>query len=116
MKNYIYAEKASLIKLIIGNLLFVPSVLVIIFINKGNNPILFLFFLLIAYWGIFFISSEGLEIDFQNKKFRKLFCVYGIRIGLTWTFFPEMKYIALVETTVKQTFGRLGFKSRPQQL
>lgn len=111
MKNYVYIEKASSIKFIIGNLLFVPSFLAIIFINKKNGPILLLVFLLIAYWGIFFISSEGLEIDFQNKKFRKLFTVYGFRIGLTWTFFPEIKYIALVETTVKQTFGGRGFRS-----
>lgn len=111
MKNHVYIEKASLIKLIIGNLLFGLSCLAIIFINKKNGPILLLVFLLIAYWGIFFISSEGLEIDFQNKRFRKLFAVYGFQIGLTWTFFPEIQYVALVETTVKQTYGGRGFRS-----
>lgn len=111
MNNYIYIEKVSLIKLIIGSLLFLPSFLALIFINIKNGPILLIIYLLIAYWGIFFISSEGLEIDFQNRKFRKLFCVYGIRIGLSWTFFPEIKYVALVETIIKQTFGGRGFKS-----
>ncbi|MEL1255150.1 hypothetical protein AAEO57_15275 [Flavobacterium sp. DGU38] len=111
MKKFTYVEKTPLLKLIIGNLLFVPCVLVIIFINTGNNPLHFLIYLLIAYWGIFFISSEGLEIDFQNKKFRKLFSIYGIKIGLSWKFLPEIKYLALVETTVKQTFGGRGFKS-----
>ncbi|MCI9846913.1 hypothetical protein [Flavobacterium pectinovorum] len=111
MKNYVYIEKASSIKFIIGNLLFILSFFIIISINKSNAPILLLVSLLTTYWGIFFISSEGLEIDFQNKKFRKLFAVYGFRISLTWTFFPEIQYIALVETTVKQTFGGRGFKS-----
>lgn len=111
MNNFTYVEKTSLIKLIIGNLLFLPSIFGIFFINKANNPILFLVYLLIVYWGIFFISSEGLEINFQNKRFKKLFCIYGIKIGRSWNYFPEIKYVALVETTVKQTFGGRGFKS-----
>lgn len=111
MKNYIYTEKNSTTKIFIGNLLIFPSLLAILFFSKENGLIFLLIYLIAIYWGVFFISSEGLEIDFQNRRFRKLFCVYGIRIGLTWTFFSEIKYVALVETTVKQTFGGRGFKS-----
>lgn len=111
MSNYIYIEKIPLYKTIIGSLLFVPGFLAALFINIGNGPILFFIYLLVAYWGLFFISSEGLEIDFQNKRFKKLFCFYKIRIGLAWTSFPEIHYVALVETTVKQTFGGRGFRS-----
>ncbi|MRX40109.1 hypothetical protein GJU43_12550 [Flavobacterium sp. LC2016-23] len=109
MKNYTYIEKVSFIRSIIGNLLFIPSFLALIFINFRYGPILFLFYLFIAYWGIFFISTEGLEFDFQNKKHRKLFSVYGINFGLSWNYFQDLKYIALVETFVKQTFGGRGF-------
>jgi len=64
-----------------------------------------------SYWGIFLISTEGLEIDFLNNKFKKIFSFYGIKIGIQWVTFFEIKYIALVETTVKQTFGGRGFKA-----
>lgn len=111
MTNYIYIEKVSLIKTIFGNLLFIPSSLALILINKENGSILFLICLLIAYWGVFFISTEGIEIDFINKKYRKLFFLYGIKIGRSWNSYPNIKYVALVETIVKQTFGGRGFKS-----
>ena len=111
MKNFVYIEKVSLIRTIIGNFLFIPSFLALILINKENGPIWLLVYLIIAYWGIFLISTEGLEIDFLNNKFKKIFSFYGIKIGIQWVTFFEIKYIALVETTVKQTFGGRGFKA-----
>ena len=111
MKNFVYIEKVSLIRTIIGNLLFIPSFSALILINKENGPIWLLVYLVIAYWGIFLISTEGLEIDFPNNKFKKIFSLYGINIGMQWEYFFEIKYIALVETTVKQTFGGRGFQS-----
>ncbi|WP_141248447.1 hypothetical protein [Flavobacterium sp. ACN6] len=83
----------------------------LILINKDNGPILFLVYLLIAYWGVFLISTEGLEIDFERRKYRKLFSVYGMKIGRSWNHLPEIKYIALVETRVKQTFGVRGYSA-----
>lgn len=111
MTNFIYVEKISPIRTILGNLLFIPGFLALILINKGNGPIFFLVYLFTTYWGIFLISTEGLEIDLQNKKYRKLFSMYGINIGRFWNYFPETKYIALVETRVKQTFGAMGVRS-----
>lgn len=111
MPNYIYLEKNTITKAIIGNLLFIPSILALIILNKENNPILILFYLFAAYWGIFFISTEGLEIDFKNKRFRKLYSIYGLKIPLSWNYFPEIKYIALVATSVKQTFGGRTFRA-----
>nr|WP_294924451.1 hypothetical protein [uncultured Flavobacterium sp.] len=110
-ENFVYLEKVSLIRTIIGNFLFIPSFLALIIINKENGPIWLLVYLVIAYWGIFLISTEGLEIDFRNNKFKKIFSFYGINIGMQWEYFFEIKYIALVETRVKQTFGNKGFSA-----
>ena len=111
MSNFIYIEKVSSIRLFIGNLLFIPSFLALILINKVNGPVLFLIYVLVAYWGIFLISTEGLEIDFTSRKYRKLFSLYGIKIGRSWNHLHEIKYVALVETRVKQTFGARGYRA-----
>ncbi|SHH19777.1 hypothetical protein [Flavobacterium defluvii] len=111
MTNFIYIEKISSIRTIIGNLLFIPSFLALILINIKNGPVFFIVYFIIAYWGVFLISTEGIELDFQNNKFRKLFSIYGINIGLTWNHFPKIKYVALIKTLVKQTFGGRGFRT-----
>lgn len=108
MPNYIYIEKVPLYKVIIGNLLFISGLLALIFINNQNGIGYFFIYLLMVYWGIFFISTEGLEIDFQNNKFRKLLCIYGIKVGLKWKLFPQLKYISLVETIIKHKIERGG--------
>lgn len=112
MSNYIYIEKVTLYKIILGSLLFIYGFLATIFINKENGFGYFFIYLLLTYWGIFFISTEGLEIDFQNKKFRTLYSFYGIKIRLKWKFFPEIKYISLVETIVKHAIEKGGAGDR----
>lgn len=112
MPNYIYIEKVPLYKTTIGSLLFVLGFLAAIFINKQNGFSYFFIYLLLAYWGIFFISTEGLEIDFQKNKFRKLYSFYGIKIRLKWKLFPEIKCISLVETIVKHAIEKGGAGNR----
>lgn len=108
MLSYIYIEKVPLYKVIIGSLLFIPGLFTLIFINNQNGIGYFFLYLIAVYWGVFFISTEGLEIDFKNNKFRKLFSFYGIKIRLKWKKIPQIKCVSLIETIVKHAITKPG--------
>ena len=111
MKNYIYIEKVSLLKMIIGNLLLISGLFGLIFINNAKQPNFILLWVFLLFIGVFLISTEGLEIDFKENNYRKVLSMYGINYGLSWNYFPKIEYISLLETKVKQKIGPVTFRS-----
>ncbi|WP_320815710.1 hypothetical protein [Flavobacterium sp.] len=111
MKNYIYLEKVSLLKNIIGNLFLILGLSCLIFINNSKQPNFILLWVFFLFIGAFLISTEGIEIDFKKNTYRKVLSMYGINYGLSWDYFPKIEYISLLETKVKQKIGGLTFRS-----
>ena len=48
--------------------------------------------------GCFFLYSEGIEINFENHKYRKVLSILGIQIG-KWKTLPKIEYITIFSTT-----------------
>lgn len=48
--------------------------------------------------GIYFLKSDGIEIDLQNKKYRNIISLFGISYG-QWKAFPEIEYVSVFKTT-----------------
>jgi hypothetical protein len=111
MENYIYVEKVSLIKKIIGNILLIGGIFGLIFINVKIGPQYIFLWVFLCFIGVFFISTEGLEINFKTTNYRKILSMFGINYGLSWKYYPKINYIALVETNIKQTIGGRTFNS-----
>lgn len=111
MENYIYVEKVSLIKKIIGNILLIGGIFGLIFINVKIGPQYIFLWVFLCFIGVFFISTEGLEINFKTTNYRKILSMFGINYGLSWKYYPKINYIALVETNFKQTIGGRTFNS-----
>ncbi|MBP4143197.1 hypothetical protein J3S90_15435 [Flavobacterium sp. P4023] len=111
MENYIYVEKVSLWKKIIGNLFLICGIFGLIFINVKIGPQYIFLWVFLCFVGVFFISTEGLEINFNKTNYRKIISMYGINYGLSWKYYPKINYFALVETNIKQTIGGRTFNS-----
>ena len=111
MKNYVYVENVSLLKKIIGNLFLLFGIIGLIFINVKIGPQYIFLWVFLSFVGVFFISTEGIEINFKTTNYRKIISMYGINYGLSWKFYPKINYLALVETNIKQTIGGRSFNS-----
>ena len=111
MENYIYIEKVSLLKKIIGNLCLISGLFSLIIINVKIGPQYIFLWVFLCFVGVFFISTEGFEINFNKNSYRKIISMYGINYGLSWKNYPRIKYFSLVETNIRQTIGGRTFNS-----
>jgi hypothetical protein len=109
MKKYLFLEKISKWKIILS-IIFFSAIIGLLFQQfiSPPNAVLLGTFLLFA--GLFFISSEGVEIDFENKYFRSVMSIAGINFG-SWKLFNKPEYISIFKKTVTQTIGGKGFQS-----
>ncbi len=111
MQKYIYTEKITMIKTIIGNLLLISGIMTLLFVNVKFGPAYIFLWVFMCYVSVFFISTEGIEKDFQSNIYRKFISIYCLNYGLSWKYFHEISYISILETNIKQTIGGRGFRS-----
>lgn len=109
MNDYIYIEKVSILKKVIGNLLLISGVFGFFFINiKLSLESIFLWIFL-CFLGVFFISTQGFKINFKSRSYMFLYSIYGFHFGFNYKYFSKVSYISLFETTIKQKIGGVGF-------
>lgn len=111
MKNYIYIEKVPLFKKVIGTLFLISGILCLLFINIKISPQLILLWIFLCFIGLFFISTEGIEMNFSRNSYRKMISFYGVNFGLIWKVYPKINYFTLFETNIKEVIGGKTFNS-----
>ncbi|MFD1062418.1 hypothetical protein ACFQ1Q_04105 [Winogradskyella litorisediminis] len=85
-------EKPSKLKLI-----YACGSLVIGVISLISGKLIGLMFLII---GLYFFKSEGIEFNFQNKKFRNITTWMGFTFG-KWQILPKIDYISVFKSEEK---------------
>lgn len=109
MNTYIYIEKVSLLKKITGNIILISGIVGLFFINIKLGPELIFIWISLCFIGLLLISTKGFKISFKSRSYMFLNSIYGIHFGYNYNYFPEVNYISLFETTVKQKIGGIGF-------
>ena len=110
MNKYLYLEKISLAKMIIGNILWVSGFCSLLFINITFGPGFLIIWTLLIFAGLYLISTEGIELDFSENQYREVFSLFGSNYGF-WKDFPSIDYISIFRTNVTQTIGGKSFNS-----
>jgi len=81
-------------KFIYGIGLLIIGVLFLIY----NNNSQYILGLLSCIIGLYFLSKEGIEVNFKNKKYRHTKSLFNLSYG-KWIDFPEIEYISVFKTT-----------------
>lgn len=110
MNKILYLEKISLTKKIIGNLLWLSGLFSLLLINIKFGPGFLVLWAALIIGGLIMISTNGIELDFQENQYRTVSSFLGSNYGL-WKSFPRIDYLSLFKTTVTQTVGGRGFRS-----
>ncbi|MEW5677239.1 hypothetical protein ABGT15_13070 [Flavobacterium enshiense] len=110
MKKFLYLEKIPLIKIIIGNILWVTGFCSLLFINITLGPGFLVVWSLFIIVGLYLISTDGIELDFNENQYRQVFSIAGSNFGI-WKDFPNIDYITIFKTTITQTIGGKTFGS-----
>ena len=64
----------------------------------------FFFGLLFIVIGLNLISTEGTEINLENKTYRTIKYIFGLKFG-KWKPFPEFEYVSVFKTKESQTIN-----------
>lgn len=110
MEKYIYLEKITKTRLIIGYILLFSGLLLIIFINIKIYPIYLLFWIALIIGGTITLTNEGIELDLKHNLYRNISSIFGIKLG-SWKKFPEINYISIFRTNTTKTLGGIGLQS-----
>lgn len=110
MSKYLYLEKITLTKMIFGNIFWISGLCSLLFINISLGPGFLLAWIFLILLGFYFISTEGIEINFESNSYRQIFSIFGSNYG-TWSYFPQMEYLSLFRTRVSQSIGGKSFSS-----
>lgn len=79
-------------------------------VNTKYGPQFMLLWIFMVFLGLFIITGEGIEINFNNKSYRTIYRILGADIGF-WKDLPPMVYVSVFETRVNQTIGGKSFSS-----
>lgn len=110
MNRYLYLEKISLFKKIIGNILWISGFFCLLLVNVRFGPGFLFVWGILFFAGLYFISTEGIELNFESNSYRQVFSIFGSNYG-TWDYFPHIEYVSLFRTRVSQTIGGKSFSS-----
>jgi len=66
------------------------------FVYTGN-----IFSVIFLVMGLFLVATEGSEIDLNNRKYRKLTTVFGVKFG-SWKTLPDFEYVSVFKTKQSQ--------------
>ncbi|MFK7813860.1 MAG: hypothetical protein AB8B59_15300 [Maribacter sp.] len=95
-----YVKPVSLLKGISGGFLVVTAFAVIFTTN-----ILFGFFIMA--FGVYLASTEGSQINLENKTYRTIWSLFAIHFG-KWKPIPKFEYISVFKTKQKQRVNSVG--------
>jgi len=109
MNDYIYIEKVSILKKIIGNLILIFGLFGLFYINVKIGFGFFFLWIFLCFLGVFLISTQGFKINFKSRSYMFLNSIYGFHFGFNYKYFSKVSYISLFETTIKQKIGGRGF-------
>lgn len=109
MEKYLYLEKITKTRLIIGYILLFTGLL-FIFINIKIYPIYLLFWIALIIGGIIILTNEGIELDLKHNLYRNISSIFGIKLG-SWKRFPEINYISIFRTNTTKVLGGIGLQS-----
>ena len=98
--------------MIFGYILCVTGFFLFLFNIITNGEELIFLWVLVFIIGIYIISTEGVEINFKENKFRQVFSVFEVNFGV-WTSYPKIEYISVIEQNVKQTIPGRPFYPNP---
>ncbi len=112
MENYIYIQKVSSTKMIIGYLLCLLGIFSFLMININLGEELIFVWGLLFVAGAYLVSTEGVEINFQENKYRQVFSIFEINLGV-WKSYGKIEYISLIEQNVKQNIPGRPFYPHP---
>lgn len=109
MNSYIYIEKVSFLKKIIGSIILISGIIGLFFINFKRSPEFIFLWVFLCFLGVFLASTLKVKVNFKSKCFIFFYSIYGIHFAFNWKYFSEIKYISLLETTITQKIGGRGF-------
>ena len=66
-------------------------------ISNPTIPNIVLGIVLLIMGLVFFFAKKGIEIDFNTKKYRYLYIVFGVKASLGWKPLPEVEYISVLK-------------------
>ncbi|MFI1744916.1 hypothetical protein [Thalassobellus sediminis] len=94
-----HLRKVPTSKLIFGVVLFLLGV----FGAITNN----IFSLVLSGIGVFLMLREGSEIDLASKKYREIYSIMGINIGI-WKDLPNIEYVSVFKTKENKRVQAMG--------
>nr|WP_315177005.1 hypothetical protein [uncultured Flavobacterium sp.] len=99
MRNYLHIKKISILRKIAGTLSLI--FIILLFLIDINSGLKFILGFFSFFGGLYLASTDGIEIKFDENKFRNIFSIYSINIGF-WDTYPKIAYISILKTKVKQ--------------
>ncbi|TMM56968.1 hypothetical protein FEE95_10770 [Maribacter algarum] len=100
MKTITYVRPVPLMKGIFGGFLCIAAFFVIF-----TTSILFGFFIMA--FGVYLASTEGSQINLDDKTYRTIWSLFGVHIG-KWKPIPKFEYISVFKGKQKQRVNSLG--------
>lgn len=94
MENISYIKHVPFMKQFFGFSLIILAFLAFTF--TGN-----IFAVIFLAMGLFILAREGSEIDLDNKRYRKLTNILGVKFG-SWKSLPDFEYVSVFKTKQNQ--------------
>jgi hypothetical protein len=96
MKKIVHLKEVLLLQKIFGGVLGVMGIL-LLFTSPIYFGIVFIFFALNTF------STEGFEMNLENKTYRTVNAIFGLRYG-KWKHYPKIEYISVFKTKESKSF------------
>lgn len=92
MNKYTYLETTSSIETITGNISWISGLICFMLFNIHISFLVVGAVLL--FLGVNLLSKVGIEIDLNNRSYRKVTVILGITFG-NWKSYPTFKYLTM---------------------
>lgn len=99
MNRVLFKRKTPIMKLVFGACFFILG----FFSLLGGS----LYGLIICGLSVFFLHSDGSEVDLDSKRYRTFVSLFGLRHG-KWKDLPEIEYVSIFSTTETTTVRALS--------
>jgi hypothetical protein len=93
MNTFKFKRKNLLWQLVLGTFALVVGVITIFDDIKGLVPLII---------GIYLLIQDGVELDYENKTYRRIKSFFGLTVG-KWQPLPEIEYVSVFKTTETTT-------------
>ncbi|WP_340155605.1 hypothetical protein [uncultured Winogradskyella sp.] len=93
MSIFKFKHKNLLWQYIVGSLALIIGVYTILTDIKGLVPL---------FIGIYLLIQDGVELDYENKTYRRVKSFLGLTVG-KWQPLPEIEYVSVFKTTETTT-------------